>query len=284
MYKSDAYDIKQANDHYDLRDLEEIEEQNAFIGTRSGSQALPRSRNTASHIIAKRRKPQAYLFCFETSRYEVYDLQNPQVLPPVPKYYNQWPKSPSFFLKFDKYFLYINPKLTVNGFRSIPTSGVRLDDLSITRVLESGMTAAQLNAAWPAYFDTKGMIRAERKPLGRAAKTWVQYGDRDANRNVIGPGEQGYYYKWYGGIHLSCGKEGLDAGLYRPRKSLKGLQGKAVRKGKREIIKPGFFFKKGYDAVIQRPEDSTDAETMAALRHQDCGSEVSRRFSCYRNS
>ena len=36
----------------------------------------------------------------------------------------------------------------------------------------------------------------------------VNVGDTDRQGNV--DTEQGWYYKWYRGIHLLCGEEGLD--------------------------------------------------------------------------
>lgn len=52
-------------------------------------------------------------------------------------------------------------------------------------------------------------------PLGIAAKVYVNVGKTDLIGKVIENGEEGWYYFWWRGVHLLCGKEGMDAGFTR---------------------------------------------------------------------
>ena len=90
---------------------------------------------------------------------------------------------------------------------------------------------------WPAEFDTAGMIRAERMPLGHAVKKYRSVGEVDGNGKELIEGQEGYYYQWYLGLHQLCGKEGFDAKLYKIRPSFETprtqncrwyIEGKAV--------------------------------------------------------
>lgn len=162
------------------------------------------------------RAPTAALRKFNTSRYTRYQ-------PPPPT-----PVSGRFtkYENYDNYHLFINP--TITNIKSIPTSGVRLDDLTVSKVMvgEEGMTASLLNKSWPAEFDMEGMIRATRMPLGYAAKIWVRVGDVDVDgQRIEFEEEEGWYYLWWGGIHILCGKEGLDHGVYMIRPSFEQLRG-----------------------------------------------------------
>ncbi|KAL9040787.1 MAG: hypothetical protein Q9214_004344 [Letrouitia sp. 1 TL-2023] len=126
----------------------------------------------------------------------------------------------------------------------IPTHGVRLDDLLVAKVLESGsFTKPQLHGKWPAEFDLEGMVRARRIPLGYAAKRYVEAGEKDVDGNIVQPGEEGYYYKWWGGLHCLMGKEGQDKGLYMTRPSFEKFK-----------IRRAMGFKIDSRAVIQKPE------------------------------
>ncbi|MCJ1477680.1 hypothetical protein MMC13_006353 [Lambiella insularis] len=92
---------------------------------------------------------------FNTQRYIRYDLAQPS----APTGNN-----------VDHYHLYINKDLpnTVSAILKIPTNGVRLDDLTVSRVLA--------NVEKNVKFDHDGMIKARRIPLGRDAKIWVIVG------------------------------------------------------------------------------------------------------------
>ena len=121
---------------------------------------------------------------------------------------------------------------------TITKVGVRLDDLTASRVLGQ-FTVKELNEYRPAKFDTKGMIRAVRVPLGDASKMYVHAGEIDADGKTVESADEGWYYKWWGGIHLLCGEEGFETYMIRP--SFKQM-------GK------GFSFKLSHRAKIQAPE------------------------------
>ncbi|KAL9630855.1 MAG: hypothetical protein Q9164_006207 [Protoblastenia rupestris] len=97
---------------------------------------------------------------YNTEYYEHYDHENPKKVDVVvgpfssPEHYNKYP-------------LYI--KAALDNVNAVPTMGVHLDDLTISRVITE-FNAGQLNSYWRAEFDQKGMIRARRIPLGHAAK------------------------------------------------------------------------------------------------------------------
>ena len=89
------------------------------------------------------------------------------------------------------------------------------------------------------------MIRATRVPLGRAAKRWVNRGERDVDEKLVE--QAGWYYLSWGGIHTLMGKEGLDADRYWIRPSFESFKC------------PGLDFKISDWAEIQMaPEDPAD--------------------------
>ena len=85
------------------------------------------------------------------------------------------------------------------------------------------------------------MVRGLRVPLGNAAKQYKRAGDQDLDGNVLKKEDEGWYYMWYRGLHLLCGKEGLDAKIYLKRPAFETIRC------------AGLGWKKGYRAVIQRP-------------------------------
>ena len=66
---------------------------------------------------------------------------------------------------------------------------------------------------WPAEFGNNGVVKARRMPPGHAAKMQVTIGD--INRNGVEAVENGWYYKWYRGLHCLCGLQRQD--LYKHR-------------------------------------------------------------------
>ena len=50
----------------------------------------------------------------------------------------------------------------------------RIDDYTVAKLLDSGMTAKALNFKWPMEIDQKKMVKAVRMPLGFAAKMFVK--------------------------------------------------------------------------------------------------------------
>ena len=63
-------------------------------------------------------------------------------------------------------------------------------------------------------FDKNRMIRAQRYPLGIAAKVFRQKGDIDMNGKPAP--KAGWYYLWYRGLQLLCGEEGKVQFMHRP--------------------------------------------------------------------
>ena len=122
---------------------------------------------------------------YKIEYYERYDYENPKKVDVVVRPFS----SPEHY---NKYPLYI--KAALDNVNAVPTMGVRVDDLTISRVITE-FNAGQLNSYWRAEFDQKGMIRAKRIPLGHAAKMWAALGDIDIDGNVVGVGQPGWYYK-----------------------------------------------------------------------------------------
>ena len=174
---------------------------------------------------------------YDTDFYRPYNLEYPNPGAPVlgpHRHYDQ----------YNDHALYINPNLKVTELDQIPHFGVRVDDLTASKVLPH-FSQKTLNERWQAEFDVKGMIRATRAPLGRAAKCWVESGQRDVEEKRVE--EEGWYYLSWGGIHTLMGKEGLDADRYWVRPSFESFKC------------PGLGFKKSDWAEIQlAPEDPED--------------------------
>ena len=127
----------------------------------------------------------------------------------------------------------------IRSFRDVPIGGVRVDD-QVAAMLIREMRRKELQQ-WLADFDQGGMVRSTRIPLGRAARGYFSVGDRDVDGNVLGPGEEGYYYLWQHGIHLLCGDEGWRNDLYRKRPC------------REKEVPEKLVFRKGYKAVSQDP-------------------------------
>ena len=159
--------------------------------------------------IKQARKPTAALLIYRDGHYVPYNPmtqnQGTAVLGPF-----------RHFSQYDGYALYINPHLKETELEQIPHSGVRVDDLTASKVLLH-YSQRTLHNRWRADFDHRGMIRAIRVPLGRAAKRWVKSGERDVKGERVE--KEGWYYLSWGGIHTLMGKEGLDVKRYRIRPS-----------------------------------------------------------------
>ena len=168
---------------------------------------------------------------YDTSHYTLYDPEVGNVGPRVNGKFRK-------FAQYDEYTLFMNP--AIERLEDIPTSGVRLDDMTVAFVMEL-CTKKTLHANWPADFDKKGMIRATRVPLGHAAKFRKNEGEVDLDGNLVPKGGEGYYYKWWRGLHCLCGKEGLDRNLY------------LIRPSHETFRCPGFGSKVSSRARIQLP-------------------------------
>ena len=191
---------------------------------------------TKKEVKNPARKPTAHLLTYATNHYtrflrESWTSSSPSNLGVEPV------RGPFVsYSKYDNYQLFIEPQLT--DLDTIPTSGVRLDDNTLAKVL-AVKKAKFLTHAWPADIDQLGMVRATRVPLGIAAKVFVEAGQKDITGLQVNVGEEGWYYLWWRGLHLLCGKEGLDAGIYR------------IRPSHEAFIADGLIWLKHFKAVLQ---------------------------------
>ena len=140
------------------------------IPTAGNSRTGP-ARSKTQRIIKPPHEPTPGLLKYDTNHYRIYDAttQN-QGAAVVGAFRN--------FAEYDDYALYINPNLKDTELDQVPHSGVRVDDLTGSKLLLH-YDRKTLHTRWPADFDQKGMIRAERVGLGRAAKRRVNRGERD---------------------------------------------------------------------------------------------------------
>ena len=166
---------------------------------------------------------------YKTSKYPLYDPRTKKV-----GRYNY--TAHTSFKQYDDYKLFIIPTLDAS---TVPR-GVRLDDNTAALVIEN-FSRSELNTNWRAEFDMKGMTRGLRVPLGHAAKVYKNVGDIDLEGNVLKEGEEGYYYLWHKGLHLLCGKEGLDGEIYKKRPSFE------------DPVCDGLGWKKSSRALVQYP-------------------------------
>ena len=163
-------------------------------------------RNGVGDEVQEPQAPTHAALRFGTSYWEMYTPMNP----------NNPPKTPRrFFLDFriyDQYKLFnkdIFLSLRRDVQKDIPKHGVKLDDFCC-KVVSDHYDLRVLGTHWPADFDSKGMIRSHRVPVGSPATIDVKQGDEDADGNVAGPSDAGTYYAWYRGLHILCGEEGTD--------------------------------------------------------------------------
>ena len=195
---------------------------------------VPRKSDQKRRVVTGSARPPTSTYRkYTTEYYAPYDHANPQQIQPFTAKFTS-------FSNYDHYVLF--SKSTINHPNEIPSAGVRIDDLTISRVI-GRMSAVNLHRNWPADLDHCGMVRATRMPLGKAAKMNVEVGDIDIDGNVIEEGNEGFCYKWWRGLHCLMGKEGFDAGMYLIRPSFEQFRCE------------GFTFKKGFKAVLQVAED-----------------------------
>ena len=201
-------------------------------GEESAANSASTTKAKAKAAKGEPHKLTANMAKYNTDHYNLYDHEEPNDITAKEGTFTK-------FADYDDYELYINA--TLDDVSTIPTAGVRIDDLTISRVLTK-FTHAKLTANWPADIDKQGMPRPTRAPLGLAAKVWVSAGEADVEGNVVEEGHQGYYYRWWKGLHCLMGKEGMDSGLFVQRPT-----------GEAPLCK-GFGFKVGFRAVVQEAE------------------------------
>ena len=126
----------------------------------------------------------------------------------------------------------------------IPTN-CRIDDYTAAKLIDEGKSATFYHSRWPVEFDVKKMVKAVRMPLGFAAKMWVNPGDKD--RHGEAAPECGWYYKWYRGLHLLCGEEGIHQYKHRPSHE--------------DALKDIWYFDLGHKCIIYQENERGDEET-----------------------
>ena len=169
--------------------------------------------------IKAARKPGTTLLKFGTDHYVEYNWEQPNNTSNVVGTFR------GSFSAFDNYVLLTGePSEPLSSFGNIPFQGIRLDDRWAGRVT-SQFKGSELAFRWPAEFDTSGMLRATRIPLGDPCLIWVEKGELDIDGK---PAKQdGCYYAWYRGLQLLCGAEGLED-LFSVRPSHEALRCKGL--------------------------------------------------------
>ena len=181
---------------------------------------------------------------YDTAHYTLYDPILKNTGPPNNEKFRS-------YAQYDRFTLYMNPD--VKNLDDVPCKGVRLDDLTAALVLDN-FSRKTLHKNWPADFDSTGMIRGTRVPIGHAAKVWKNEGELDVIGDPVPVDGAGYYYMWWRGIHCLCGKEGLDAGVYKHRPPHE------------EFLCFGNDFKVSSRAIVQLPSGDHADTTFAITR------------------
>ena len=140
---------------------------------------------------------------------------------------------------------------------------MRLDDYAVS-IIAKEMGVKERSTNFPAEFDKAGMTRATRVPLGIAAKTYQDVGAVDLDRNMVEKGQEGWYYLWYRGLQLLCGKEGSDQQIYFIRPSFEKLR------------VPLFGFKISHRAYIQKAPGEGDEDEYSEAS-DEIGSQASQK-------
>lgn len=141
---------------------------------------------------------------FNTDRYALYDPEQENVGDAIDHPH----------IKFDEYDSYtLFMVADVQTSKLIPQIGVRLHDMHVAIVIESGeFSKKQLNEYWRAEFDANGMTRGLRNPLGHAAKAYKKEGDVDIEGHILKAEDKGWYYLWHRGLHMLGGTGGFERG------------------------------------------------------------------------
>ena len=197
-------------------------------------------------VTGTAKKPSNGMLQYDTSKYPLYDPQTKEVGEHIVGAHTS-------FKQYDNHTLFVLPGVDVED---VPTRGVRLDDNTVALVIGKCSKKA-LNENWKAEFDMAGMTRGLRVPLGHAAKVFKNVGDKDLEGHILSEGEEGYYYLWHKGLHLLCGKEGLDGGIYKKRPAFE------------EPICAGLGWKKSARALIQLPAGHPNDSTMNNIKGYD---------------
>lgn len=205
---------------YEVIDLtsDASEEEEEASEEESGNNGKRKKKNSGEGKSTKKRvttgiarRPSTSMLKYSTTHYTLFDPVTKLTGPPIKDVHHT-------FAQYDDCLLVMVPSL--QDAKLIPVNGVRLDDMHVAIVLESGLfSKKQLTANWQGEFDKKGMTRASRVPLGHAAKVYKTVGDTDIDGQTIGKGEEGYYYLWHRGLQMLGGQESINAGMYLQRPS-----------------------------------------------------------------
>ncbi|KAL8676105.1 MAG: hypothetical protein Q9224_007324, partial [Gallowayella concinna] len=126
--------------------------------------------------------------CYQTLAYKPWTPHSPtDTIAAATKFRNT-------FSGYANYYLFQDPDLVAETLHSIPTHAVRIDDSTAGLVLLHITSPTTLHRNWPAEFDTRGMIKATRAPLGNAYKLLIKEGDKDLYGRIASKKDEGYYY------------------------------------------------------------------------------------------
>ena len=197
---------------------------------------------------------------YNDQNYRPFDRSTSVLVPKLSPHVVNSPGGLVNFEIFNDFYLYFsNENEAVD---QIPQHGVRIDDLAISRVVYN-FTKPDLASHWPAEFNSKGMLRRNRTPLRHPAKVKVLVGERDILERIVQDGEEGYYYKWWRGVEMLCGSEGLELHRNRPFGSTPRIE--------------GWGFLKGYKALVQLPDFHPDSarlpRSLAEIQQEEGGGE-----------
>ena len=165
-------------------------------------------RGRENKLVTLPRMPTDTELLYDTQHYVPFDYayRNPE--PPILRTY-------AGHGVYDEYALSLNQGIR-SGHQLPAGKPVRLDDYGCYLAARDTDVRA-LYQSFGSEFDRYCNIRATRVPLGNAAKKFCDVGDVDMDGKIVEFGEHGWYYLWWRGIHLLCGREGLQAGMYRVR-------------------------------------------------------------------
>lgn len=128
---------------------------------------------------------------YDINHYVSYDLKRQQIILFIEKAFVS-------FVKYDSYLLFM--KLNLSHIESIFISDVRIDDLTISHVIDK-MKISVLHRNWSADLDKTSMIRATWMFFDNAIKMYVTTDQTDIDEEIIQQRHEDYYYKWWRDLH-----------------------------------------------------------------------------------
>lgn len=191
---------KQGSGHKGKRKATDSMEENSEDVVEEGPTKSGPAKKQKKEVTGVPTQPTGAMLQYNTASYTLYDpkLENVGTSTHAPF---------ASFASYNDYTLYMNPNVT--DVSEIPTSGLRLDDMTVAFVVKE-CGNKKLKECWPAEFDTRAMVSGRRLPLGDAAKEYKKEGDVDVDGNILSKDQERWYYLWLKGLHELSGQEGLD--------------------------------------------------------------------------